>query len=96
MFPHLNVRTPQWLGYFIQRPEAHAVHHTRGVHAYNYGSFPLWDIVLGTFRNPARFPTEAAGFWDGSSRPLGAMLLGRDVSTPPAVTNRSDELAAAE
>src|SRR5262249_45825018 len=43
MFPHLNMRTPQWLGYFVQRPEAHAVHHTRGVHAYNYGSFPLWD-----------------------------------------------------
>jgi sterol desaturase/sphingolipid hydroxylase (fatty acid hydroxylase superfamily) len=82
VFPHLNVRTPQWLGYLVQRPEAHAVHHSRGIHAYNYGNFPLWDIVLGTFRNPVAFPEEPAGFWDGSSREMAAMLLGRDVSTP--------------
>jgi sterol desaturase/sphingolipid hydroxylase (fatty acid hydroxylase superfamily) len=80
-FPHLNVRTPQWIGWFIQRPEAHAVHHARGIHAYNYGNFPLWDILFGTFRNPASFPAEA-GFWDGASSRVGAMLLGRDVSTP--------------
>ena len=55
VFQHMNVRTPQWLGFVIQRPEAHAVHHTRGVHAYNYGNFMLWDILFGTFRNPATF-----------------------------------------
>jgi sterol desaturase/sphingolipid hydroxylase (fatty acid hydroxylase superfamily) len=96
MFPHLNAKTPQWIGWFIQRPEAHAVHHARGVHAYNYGTVPLWDILLGTFRNPATFSGEPAGFWDGSSRPLGAMLIGRDVSAPPAGTNRDVGLAAAE
>jgi sterol desaturase/sphingolipid hydroxylase (fatty acid hydroxylase superfamily) len=83
MIPHLNVRTPQWLGWIIQRPEAHSVHHARGVHAYNYGNFMLWDILFGTFRNPASF-SEEAGFWDGASTKIGAMLVGRDVSTPPA------------
>jgi sterol desaturase/sphingolipid hydroxylase (fatty acid hydroxylase superfamily) len=82
-FPHLNVRTPQWLGWFIQRPEAHSVHHGRGIHAYNYGNLPLWDILFGTFRNPATFQAEA-GFWDGASTKVGAMLLGRDVGTPPS------------
>jgi len=82
-FQHLNVRTPQWLGWIIQRPEAHAVHHARGVHAYNYGNFMLWDIVLGTFRNPATFTDEPAGFWDGASSRVGAMLIGRDVGEPP-------------
>ena len=81
MFQHLNVRTPQWIGWIIQRPEAHSVHHARGVHAYNYGNFTLWDILLGTFRNPVRF-TEPQGFWDGASTRVGAMLVGRDVSTP--------------
>jgi sterol desaturase/sphingolipid hydroxylase (fatty acid hydroxylase superfamily) len=81
MFSHLNVRTPRWLGYIIQRPEAHAIHHARGVHAYNYGNFMLWDIVLGTFRNPETF-TEPAGFWDGASRKFFPMLLGRDVGEP--------------
>ena len=59
-----------------------AVHHARGIHAYNYGNFPLWDVLFGTFRNPATFPQEA-GFWDGASARVGAMLLGRDVSAPP-------------
>ncbi|HEY8077018.1 MAG TPA: sterol desaturase family protein, partial [Labilithrix sp.] len=79
MFQHLNVRTPQWIGWIVQRPEAHSVHHARGVHAYNYGNFMLWDIVLGTFRNPASF-TEQQGFWDGASTKFGSMLVGRDVA----------------
>jgi sterol desaturase/sphingolipid hydroxylase (fatty acid hydroxylase superfamily) len=77
-FQHLNVRTPTWLGYIIQRPEAHSVHHARGVHAYNYGNLGLWDLVFGTFRNPPSF-VEQAGFWDGASSKIGAMLIGRDV-----------------
>ena len=31
-FQHWNVRTPQWVGYLIQRPESHCVHHRMGVH----------------------------------------------------------------
>jgi sterol desaturase/sphingolipid hydroxylase (fatty acid hydroxylase superfamily) len=84
-FPHLNVKTPRWLGWFIQRPEAHAVHHGRGIHAYNYANLPLWDMLFGTFRNPATFG-EPAGFWDGASRRVGAMLIGRDVSEPPSTS----------
>jgi sterol desaturase/sphingolipid hydroxylase (fatty acid hydroxylase superfamily) len=76
---HTNVRTPRWLGYVIQRPESHAVHHERGVHAYNYADLPLWDMVFGTFRNPVTF-TGQNGFWDGASRRVGAMLVGRDVA----------------
>jgi len=87
MFQHLNVRTPRWLGYLIQRPEAHSVHHARGVHAYNYGNFPLSDLLFGTFRNPAEFMPEA-GFWDGASARVTDMLLGRDVSQPPVAPLR--------
>jgi sterol desaturase/sphingolipid hydroxylase (fatty acid hydroxylase superfamily) len=80
VFQHVNVRTPRWLGYVVQRPESHSVHHARGVHAYNYANFPLWDLLFGTFRNPPTF-MEEAGFWDGASARMGALLLGRDVST---------------
>ena len=38
-------------------------------------------MVFGTFRNPAVW-REQAGFYDGSSKKIGAMLLGRDISTP--------------
>jgi sterol desaturase/sphingolipid hydroxylase (fatty acid hydroxylase superfamily) len=75
---HMNVHTPRWLGYVIQRPEMHSLHHGRGVHAYNYGTTALWDVVFGTYRNPQDF-VEETGFWDGASSRLGAMLLGRDV-----------------
>lgn len=81
VFQHANLRTPQWLGYIIQRPESHGVHHERGVHAYNYSDLPLWDIVFGTFRNPKTFDAEV-GFWHGASSKIGAMLLMKDVSKP--------------
>lgn len=81
MFQHWNVRTPRWLGYLIQRPEAHCVHHRRGVHAYNYGDLPLWDILLGTFRNPREFNGEC-GFEAPADGRLGAMLAFADVNAP--------------
>jgi sterol desaturase/sphingolipid hydroxylase (fatty acid hydroxylase superfamily) len=81
MFQHLNVRTPTWIGWIVQRPEAHSIHHARELHAYNYGNVTLWDILFGTFRNPPTF-SDTAGFWDGASSRVGAMLIGRDVAQP--------------
>lgn len=77
--PHLNVKTPRWLGYLIQRPEMHAVHHQRELHAYNYGVLALSDLLFGTWRNPESFPTTGYGFYEGSTSKLGAMLRGRDI-----------------
>jgi sterol desaturase/sphingolipid hydroxylase (fatty acid hydroxylase superfamily) len=79
MFQHCNIRTPPWLGYLIQRPESHCVHHSRDVHGYNYSDFPLWDLAMGSFRNPPAWSGEA-GFADGASRRVAAMLAGRDVN----------------
>jgi sterol desaturase/sphingolipid hydroxylase (fatty acid hydroxylase superfamily) len=82
VFQHANVRTPQWLGYVVQRPESHSRHHERGVHASNYSDLPIFDLLFGTFENPREFAPEA-GFWDGASNRVGAMLAMRDVSLPP-------------
>jgi len=80
-FQHANIRTPRWLGYLIQRPESHGVHHGRGIHRYNYADLPLWDILFGTFRNPgARETPVSAGFYRGASARLGAMLAWRAVT----------------
>lgn len=81
IFQHWNVHTPRWLGYLIQRPEAHCLHHERGVHARNYADFPLWDIVFGSFHNPTDFD-GACGFDAPAERRLGAMLAWRDVNAP--------------
>jgi sterol desaturase/sphingolipid hydroxylase (fatty acid hydroxylase superfamily) len=58
LFPHWNVRTPKWVGYFIQRPEEHILHHQRGVHAGNYSDWPLWDKVFATYRQPIEGPVQ--------------------------------------
>ena len=79
MFQHANLRTPRWIGYFVTRPESHSVHHERGLHACNYGDIPLFDILFGTFRNPREWSGEA-GFFDGGSRKLGPMLMGREIA----------------
>jgi sterol desaturase/sphingolipid hydroxylase (fatty acid hydroxylase superfamily) len=83
LFQHANIKTPRWLGYIVQRPESHSVHHGRGIHAHNYSDLPVWDMLFGTFRNPEGFEAEA-GYWDGASKKIGSMLVGRDVATPPA------------
>jgi sterol desaturase/sphingolipid hydroxylase (fatty acid hydroxylase superfamily) len=83
MFAHWNIRTPQWLGYLLQRPESHCVHHEKGLHANNYGDLPLWDLLFGTFRNPVRFTGEVG--LRGGSQQLAAMLAFADVETAAPV-----------
>jgi sterol desaturase/sphingolipid hydroxylase (fatty acid hydroxylase superfamily) len=82
IFQHTNVVTPRWLGYFVQRPESHTIHHGKGLHRYNYSDLPIFDILFGTFRNPGAYEMDT-GFYDGASARIGAMLAFRDVSTPP-------------
>ena len=81
IFQHANVRTPRWLGYFVQRPESHTVHHGKGVHRYNYADLPIFDMLFGTFRNPESYEMET-GFYEGASSRVGEMLVFRDVSEP--------------
>ncbi|MBX2828215.1 MAG: sterol desaturase family protein [Flavobacteriaceae bacterium] len=80
IFQHANIRTPRWLGYLVQRPESHNVHHARGIHAYNYCGLPVFDLVFGTFKNPKSYENET-GFYDGASNRIWDMLLFRDIST---------------
>ncbi len=82
IFQHTNVKTPQWLGYFIQRPESHSIHHQKGVHAYNYSDLPLFDIIFGTFNNPKDFVKET-GFYNGASSRVVDILLFKDVYKKP-------------
>lgn len=79
IFQHANIRTPRWLGYLIQRPESHSVHHARGYHRSNYADLPLFDLLFGTFENPRDF-AQATGFSRGASARVGAMLRGENVA----------------
>ncbi len=93
MFQHWNIRTPRWLGYLIQRPESHCLHHEKGVHGRNYSDLPLWDLLFGSFHNPATFEGEA-GFADGAEQKVGQMLIGRDVSTTVTTTTAAATAAS--
>ncbi len=81
VFQHANVKTPRWLGYVIQRPESHTVHHGRGVHFKNFADLPIIDILFGSFENPEGYEHET-GFYTGASARVGEMLLLRDVTRP--------------
>ena len=79
IFQHANIRTPVWLGYVIQRPESHTVHHAKGIHAYNYSDLPIFDIIFGTFKNPKSYEYDT-GFYYGASERITEMLLFKDIS----------------
>lgn len=78
LFYHWNIKTPVWLGYIIQRPEAHCIHHLSGVHAYNYGDIPLWDMLFGTYRNVESF-NGVCGFGAENEKRFIAMMAGEDL-----------------
>ena len=83
LFYHWNIKTPQWIGYLIQRPEMHCVHHEQGRHQSNYGDLPIFDLLFGTFSNPVAFDARC-GFADNREQLLLPMLRGVDVhATPP-------------
>jgi sterol desaturase/sphingolipid hydroxylase (fatty acid hydroxylase superfamily) len=77
-FYHTNVRTPQWIGYFFQRPEMHRIHHQYGRHKNNYGDIVWWDVLFGTYENPKQF-VHTCGFDDDKEQQLVQMLAYRDV-----------------
>jgi sterol desaturase/sphingolipid hydroxylase (fatty acid hydroxylase superfamily) len=85
---HARMSTPAWLGYLVQRPESHGVHHARGVHAHNYADLPLWDIVFGTFRKGRDALQPLHGFYDGASTRVAEMLAFRDVAAPKETVQR--------
>ena len=80
IFQHANIKTPHWMGYLIQRPESHTVHHAKGIHQHNYSDLPLIDILFGTFHNPQAFEHET-GFYEGATDKIGEMLLFRDINS---------------
>jgi sterol desaturase/sphingolipid hydroxylase (fatty acid hydroxylase superfamily) len=81
LFPHWNVQTPKWVGYFIQRPEEHILHHQRGVHSGNYSDWPFWDKLFGTYRCPVDEPVPVGYERAGLAEQL-KMLAFIDVNSP--------------
>ena len=88
-FYHMNIKTPQWIGYFLQRPESHRIHHLRNKrdHSKNYADLPIWDILGGTFENPKTMDRPTGFAPDDESRVL-EMIAGRDVRLKKNVKTR--------
>ncbi|MDH5480938.1 MAG: sterol desaturase family protein [Nitrosomonas sp.] len=58
IFHHSNLHSPKclrWLGYFIQLPEQHLIHHQYALHRWNYGTITFWDTLFGTVRVPQQW-----------------------------------------
>jgi hypothetical protein len=78
MFYHWNVKTPYWLGFIVQRPESHCIHHKQGQHKNNYSDLPVWDMLFGTFHNPSLIEYQC-GFENNAELRLFEMLKGDDI-----------------
>lgn len=78
-FYHMNIKTPRWLGYIIQRPEMHRIHHQRGKHYKNFSDLPIWDILFGTFENPKE-SKKMCGFKPEREQKFAEMLAFKNVN----------------
>jgi len=78
MFYHSNLRTAHWVGYFLQRPEHHSIHHEIDIHDFNYGDITWWDRLFGTFRDTDKFASRC-GFPHDIEQSLVPMLAFTDV-----------------
>ncbi len=74
---HTDSKTPYILGYFLQRPEMHRVHHEHNVHQNNYG-LPVIDMIFGTWKNPKDGKIKC-GFDSDKEYRIRDMLMMRDV-----------------
>jgi sterol desaturase/sphingolipid hydroxylase (fatty acid hydroxylase superfamily) len=83
---HSDTTSPRWLGYLVQRPEMHRVHHQLDHHAQNYG-LPVWDLMFGTWVNPTE-PVNACGFSGDKALQLQEMLLGHDINAPRSADDK--------
>jgi sterol desaturase/sphingolipid hydroxylase (fatty acid hydroxylase superfamily) len=77
IYIHADLKTPYWLGFILQRPEMHRVHHKYMHHAQNYG-FAIWDLLFGTFSNPREYVQEV-GFDKVRENRIYEMLRNKDV-----------------
>lgn len=77
IYVHSDIHTPKWVGYIVQRPEMHTVHHQYLHHKQNYG-LPIWDMLFGTWCNPS-VRVDKVGFSEARSARITDMLLWRDV-----------------
>jgi sterol desaturase/sphingolipid hydroxylase (fatty acid hydroxylase superfamily) len=68
----------QWVGVGFHQLQ----HSVQRVDYHNFADLPVWDILFGTFRNPASYPGDC-GFEDGRDRRISAMLLFADVNAEP-------------
>jgi sterol desaturase/sphingolipid hydroxylase (fatty acid hydroxylase superfamily) len=78
-FYHINISTPHWLGYIIQRPESHQIHHLEDrIYCQNYADLPIWDLLGGTFNNPCK-DTCPTGFSSNRETKMYELLTGRNL-----------------
>jgi sterol desaturase/sphingolipid hydroxylase (fatty acid hydroxylase superfamily) len=69
---NMDQRFHDWMHYVLPTVQLHVIHHARERHLQdsNYsGNTPLWDIVFGTFRHPARNPVTRLGLEGGPVPP---------------------------
>jgi sterol desaturase/sphingolipid hydroxylase (fatty acid hydroxylase superfamily) len=77
---NVDMRLPGFLHRLVMTPHVHRIHHARDVDLAlaNYANvFPLWDLLFGTFSDPARVQPSGFGIEDDT---MPASLWGQIAS----------------
>jgi sterol desaturase/sphingolipid hydroxylase (fatty acid hydroxylase superfamily) len=67
------------VGYLVQRPESHRIHHRHRHHTQNFADLPVWDMLFGTFANAVTAPPRC-GFDSWREDRFEDMLAFRNVN----------------
>jgi sterol desaturase/sphingolipid hydroxylase (fatty acid hydroxylase superfamily) len=79
-FIHSNIKVPRWVGYVIQTPQMHRMHHEYAKHSSNYCDIVLFDMLFGTHLNPTEQEVcNKCGFDSNKELKIKEMLLCKDV-----------------
>jgi len=79
-FIHSNIKVPRWVGYFIQTPQMHRMHHEYNKHKSNYCDVVWFDMLFGTYNNPKDEDVcDRCGFNEKRELRLKDMLAFTDV-----------------
>lgn len=79
-FVHSNIRVPRWIGYIIQTPQMHRMHHEYKKHRSNYCDIVWFDMLFGTYYNPREQEIcDKCSFDEDKEIKFKDMLIFRDV-----------------
>ena len=101
---NVNQKFPYWFHYVVRTADVHHIHHSAEdrLQNSNFGGLPIWDVLFGTYRHPARTKVTTTGI-AGDPVPAGFLAqlvfpflrpFRQNVAAKPSVAFSGDQRAS--